>query len=524
MVNLTIEENGAVRSVRCETGTLLSDALRLHQCALAMPCAGKGRCGKCRVLAQGSLSVPTEGEQEFLSDDERRTGVRLACLTRVEGDARVRLLSAQEGRVVSEGSRRSFAYSPTSKGWGAAMDIGTTTVAAYLFRMSDGARLAQASAANPQAPWGADVISRIERALAGEGAHLARAITGELDRLLMEMARQADVECRDIDEIVITANTAMLYLLTQTAPGELARAPFEAKRRFGEWVSAGELGLSCCPGARVYLPRCASAFVGADITTAILSSGMAGGQDASLLLDIGTNGEMALYAQGKLTCCSTAAGPALEGGNIRMGMPALPGAIDSVTRKEGELAYSTIGGQKAAGLCGSGLIDAVAALLEYGIIEETGAIALEGHPFKGCLCEVESLPAFRFPDSQVVLTQQDIRNVQLAKGAICAGLLTLLARSGLRPEELAALYLAGGFGSYINISSAVKIGLIPRILGGKTQVIGNAAGVGACMLLQNREFRKETTGMADEMETVELSQNPEFTQFYMDCMMLEPVE
>lgn len=524
MVELIIKENGKKRRAACETGALLSEALRQHGVSLTMPCAGRGTCGKCRVKAWGGLSAPSQEELRLLSREEREKGIRLACRTNVLGEAEVEILE-QTGptSVVGEGFAPSFEKKPDSQGWGAAVDVGTTTVAAYLYRLRDCALAARSGGANPQAPWGADVISRMERALAGEGEALAHAIVGEINRLLADMARQAGIDCGEIQQVVITANTAMLYLLTKTCPEELTHSPFAARRRFGECLLGEQLGLACKPKARVYLPRCASAFVGADITTAILASGMTGKREASLLLDIGTNGEMALWVEGSLTCCSTAAGPALEGGNIRMGMPAVPGAVDSVSLEQGEIRYSTLGGCEAKGLCGSGILDSAAVLLQAGVLEETGAIREEGHDFLPCLCEVDGQPAFRFPGSQVALTQQDIRNVQLAKGAICAGMLTLLSQAGLTPGDLETLYLAGGFGSYIRIPSAVCIGLIPEALAGKTKVIGNAAGAGACMLLQNRDFRKQTEALAEQMETVELSQNPLFSQYYMDCMMLEPV-
>ena len=525
MAKVAVYDGDNIHWYSCKEGELLSDVLKREGYLLAMPCAGKGICGKCRIKARGQLSEMREEESRFLSEEEKNEGIRLACMARVLGNVRVEYEGKRktQGSVQEEGIERKVVLDPSSQGWGAAVDIGTTTMAAYLYRLSDGKRTAQTSDSNPQSPWGADVISRIERALAGEGKILSTVVIQKLEKMILSMLSEGGKRAEDLQEMVITANTAMLYLLTKTDPEELSHAPFHASRRFGEWIPAESLGFQKFPAARAYLPRCASAFVGADITTAMVASGMLEEKSPSLLLDIGTNGEIALCKDGKLICCSTAAGPALEGGNIRMGMPALPGAIDMVSYSEKGFSYTTIGGQTPMGLCGSGLLDATAALRKSGILDDTGAIQEEEHTWISSLCEVEGFPAFRFPNSQVVLTQRDIRNVQLAKGAICAGIRTLLSHAGLQPEDIGTFYLAGGFGSYINIQSAVEIGLIPQAFLNKTKVAGNAAGMGACMLLQSQTLRRESEAMTDRMETVELSQNPLFQQYYLDSMMLEPI-
>ena len=525
MAKVTIYDGHEIYCYSCKEGERLADGLKREGYFLTMPCSGKGICGKCRVKASGQLSEMREEESRFLSKEEKKQGMRLACMTRVLGDVQVEYERKLEtrGLIQEEGIERKVVLDPSSQGWGAAVDIGTTTMAAYLYRLSDGKRMTQTSDSNPQSPWGADVISRMEQALAGEEAILSTVMVRKLEEMILGMLSETDIEAENLQEMVITANTAMLYLLTRTDPDELSHAPFHASRKFGERIPAESLGFRKFLAAHAYLPRCASAFVGADITTAIIASGMLEEKSPSLLLDIGTNGEIALCKDGKLICCSTAAGPALEGGNIRMGMPALPGAIDMVSYSEKGFSYTTIGGHTPIGLCGSGLLDAIAVLRKSGILDDTGAIQEDGHAWTSCLCEVEGFPAFRFPNSQVVLTQRDIRNVQLAKGAICAGIRTLLSHAGLRPDEIGTFYLAGGFGSYLKIQSAVEIGLIPQAFLDKTKVLGNAAGMGACMLLQSKTLRQESEVLADRMETVELSQNPHFQQYYMDSMMLEPI-
>lgn len=503
MPQLIIRQNGTEASVLCKEGSTLAQALEGAHREIEQPCAGRGRCGKCRVIAGGSLTAPTREELRFLSPEEVSKGVRLACLTRVTGDAWVELGAQKKMNAIAvEGAMADFRREPLPGEWGVAVDIGTTTVAAFLYRLADGTRAAHAAAKNPQAAWGADVISRIEQAMAGNGPALQQSIVNCLDGLTRELTQKAGVDAGEIASVVITGNTTMLYLLTGRDPSCLSHAPFEADDRFGSFRSAGCLGFTAAPHAQIYLPRCMSAFVGADITTAVLASGMVKRDTPCLLVDIGTNGELALWTGDKLYCCSTAAGPALEGVNISCGMAALPGAIDTVTVRDNAAVCTVIGGGAAQGVCGSGIIDAAAALLKLELLEDTGYLE-------------EDVPLA----PGVLLTQQDIRSIQLAKGAICAGILTLLQTAGVSEAEVASLYLAGGFGSYINLKSAAAIGLIPDSLADKTVVLGNAAGAGAAMLLQSRPLLEETHAMAENAVTVELSSNPVFNGYYMDCML-----
>ena len=255
----------------------------------------------------------------------------------------------------------------------------------------------------------------------------------------------------------------------------------------------------------VYLPSCISAFVGADMVCALLASGICEREDTALLADIGTNGEMGLWHNGRLTVCSTAAGPAFEGVGISMGMNGSDGAIDRVTLQNDALQAHVIGEADPRGICGSGLVDAVACLLKNGALDETGY--LEDDPV------TISQP--------VVLTQQDIRMVQLAKSAICAGLCTLMQNADVAEDQASALYVAGGFGSYLNMQSAGEIGLIPSSLTNRVQVIGNAALTGAAMLLLNKELRATATALAQTASTADLASSPVFSELYMNGMMFE---
>ncbi len=457
----------------------------------------RGRCGKCRVRASGALSPPDTAERRALGEAVLEAGFRLACRTRVLGEAAVELPEAGEAAVLLEAASRVRPEAPLFRRYGVAVDIGTTTLAARLY--GPAGELAHAGMRNPQAARGADVISRISYALAGGGAELRETVCRALGTLVHLLAAKAN--------FVLTGNTCMLYLLTGSDPECLSHAPFEASRRFGETLAAAELSLPSAPGAIAYLPRCISAFVGADIVTALLAARLCDRGKTALLADIGTNGEVVLFREGRLLCCSTAAGPAFEGAGLSCGMPGLPGAIDRVTENGGILRFHVLGGGPARGLCGSGAVDLIAELLRCGTLEESGLFTSEAE-------------AFTLPEG-LALTQRDVRMIQLAKSAVSAGIRTLLRRTGTPPDEVARLAVAGGFGSYLNLANAAEIGLLPRELLPRTEVLGNAALAGAAELLCDQKLLARTEVFADGAETVELSGDPDFLEYYTAGMLFE---
>ena len=477
----------------------LSDALDMP-----LPCGGHGKCGKCKVRAMGNLSPLSATEKERLTQDEIARGVRLACCTRIEGDCTVSPIGdgAENSKILTESSADMAARSPSFSAYGAAVDVGTTTLAARLYNKI-GDVLAECGRLNPQSVWGADVISRIEASMKGEDGKMATAVCKEIDGMLSELAAGAGISPTEIDGLVITGNTAMLHFLTATSPEPLSHAPFEAKRLFDETVAPAGLGLNnMSRGAEIYLPPCIAAFVGADTVCALLATDVCS-REGALIADIGTNGEMGLYHDGKLSVCSTAAGPAFEGVGISMGMNGADGAIDRVTVDGGRLVSHVIGNVAPRGICGSGLIDAVACLLDLETLDETGLIDDDPTEISPPVC----------------LTQHDIRMVQLAKSAICAGILTLLDHAKLSEKDVSVFHVAGGFGSFLDIKSAGRIGLIPEKLTGKVVVDGNAALSGAAMLLLDKTKRKDATKIAKEAAVVDLATNPVFVESYMTGMM-----
>jgi uncharacterized 2Fe-2S/4Fe-4S cluster protein (DUF4445 family) len=481
---ITIAADGAEKYLNAGTGELISTALARYGIGVDMPCGGGGRCGKCVVSVNGEMC--------------------LACQTKVERDIRVELTRQDGIQNIAVGEiQQSPPLNPIFSQFGISVDIGTTTVCASLLDKSGGVYTAVGK--NPQASFGADVISRIEKALAGNGKDLAKCIRCAIAQKIAELCGNRGVSANLIDGAVITGNTAMLYLLEERNPEALSRAPFLADRLFGEYIEAKVLGLPISPDARVFLPRCVSAFVGGDIVCAILSSKMCSRFKTAMLLDIGTNGEIALWHGKKLICCSTAAGPALEGAGITHGVCGINGAIDRVWLEDGQTRYSTIGGAKAAGICGSGMVDALAVMLKLKTIDETGA-------FSGGSDLYEL-------GGGIYITQGDIRAVQLAKGAVRAGIETLLEVAGIDKSEVEALYIAGGFGSFINLRNAAEIGLIPKEFLGRARAIGNAAHNGAAMLLRDQSLIGVSDRLARLAQTIPLNANQTFINNYMDYMM-----
>ncbi|MBE6620433.1 MAG: DUF4445 domain-containing protein [Ruminococcaceae bacterium] len=476
-------------------GTRLSDILSDAGLVAPHPCGGHGKCGKCAVRVVGEVSPMTETERDALRGAGYPTdgSYRLSCLAEAIGNLTLyyNTIDASLQGVV-QGFCKEFSIDPPrlGNGIGMAVDIGTTTVAAYLYDLTNGKRLAETCVENPQKVHGADVISRVGHALTGGGEQLKQEIEECLGDLERELSQRAGVQAPGT--VVAVGNTAMLHLLTGTDVSPLAAAPFILKRSFGEWENDR------------YYPPCISAYVGADMTAAILSSGMCEHPNkTSLLIDVGTNGEMALFHRGELTTCSTAAGPAFEGAGISCGSMAVPGAVSEVWAEDGHIAYRTIEDRPPVGLCGTGLIDAAAVLLELGLMEDSGFM------------ETDAV----LGESGLVLTRADIRQLQLAKAAIRAGIDTLLADRGLTYTDVDVLYLAGGFGSYLHPGSCAAIGMIRRELIDKIEVLGNAAGQGASMMLLSREEMSRAEEIARSATTLELSTSGVFMEKYVDGML-----
>jgi uncharacterized 2Fe-2S/4Fe-4S cluster protein (DUF4445 family) len=388
-----------------------------------------------------------------------------------------------------------------AEGYSLAFDIGTTTVVGFL--LDGGTELACESARNPQAVYGADVISRIQYALKTDGMVLTKVIRECLTELTEKLCRKAGVAESQIRRVSIVGNPAMQQLFLGINPKNLARLPFSPVLTEMREVAAKEY-LPCLQNASLLIVPDISGYVGADTVACMLATRLDQQEDWTLLVDIGTNGEMVLGNKDRLVACSTAAGPALEGANVSCGMRGQVGAIDHVRLVNGNMECSVIGGGKAMGICGSGLIDAAAAALELGLISARGRVQTEDR----------NIP---LTDS-IVLTQDDIRQLQLAKGAIAAGIRLMAAHLGIELKQIRKVYLAGAFGTFMDPDAACRIGLLPKELAGKTQAIGNAAGSGAKLLVCDSTAPEYAQRLVEITEFLELANLPDFQLCFAENM------
>jgi uncharacterized 2Fe-2S/4Fe-4S cluster protein (DUF4445 family) len=308
----------------------------------------------------------------------------------------------------------------------------------------------------------------------------------------------------------------MLHLLTETNPRSLAVAPFDVPDRFGRFMPAASL-FSELVNAGLYLPACVSAYIGADIVCALVATELCEDSRPALLLDIGTNGEMALSYKGALVCCAAAAGPAFEGAQLAMGMTATQGAVSAVRLEGKNIAAETIGGGAAQGICGSGAVSAVSLMKRLGVLDESGLLLEDGHEFTHLIIRQGAQPAFLLGDSGVFITQRDVREIQLAKAAIAAGIDALLHDAGIG-VSVERFVICGGFGSYIDRAAAAEIGLFPKELLGCAQAAGNAAGSGAAVLLFSAAARELSTQLALRARELSLSSSAYFMARYIEQM------
>ena len=470
-------------AVTVDAGTTILQAQIVAGLHPDAPCGGNGTCGKCRVELDG---------REVLS-----------CQTAVDRHMTVKLPVSGKTRILTGGLEVDTEPDGIHK-YALAFDIGTTTVVCYLLDGHSGDLIAQASTMNPQSQFGADVISRSQTVLETGTDDLKICIRTALAKLTREVARKAGIAPEDIGVAAIVGNTAMHHLLLGIDPSPLVVPPYMPG--VFEALEVDADGILPISGKVRILPNIAG-FVGGDTVGCMTATHFDQFEELTLLLDIGTNGEMVLGDSHRRVACSAAAGPAFEGAKISCGMRGTEGAVEHVALRGGQLTCTVIGGGKPKGLCGSGLLDLVAALLDMGIIDESGRMAAGAFS----LCP------------HVTLTQKDVREVQLAKAAIRAGIELLCAHLGRRPEEIRRVLLAGAFGSSMSPASACRIGMLPPALLDRVHPIGNAAGAGAkrCAL-SAREFAYSQT-LAAGTEFLELASMPGFQDCFVDALEFEEV-
>jgi uncharacterized 2Fe-2S/4Fe-4S cluster protein (DUF4445 family) len=493
---------------RVPTGSTLLDAARSAGVALDAPCGGMGACRGCRVTASGELSEPSKDELHHLSEEELARGVRLACRTQVRGDARV-----ETPGVVFEDGTRLAAPAVGTGPFGVAVDIGTTTIVASLVDMGTGDEVAQVSRLNPQQPFGADVMSRIAASAGGGEAGLTAVLRAEIGAMLGELAPLAATGA--IEEIAVAGNTVMLHFLAGADVGGLAAAPYEPEFIEARDVSAESLGLEAAGEATARLMPSISGFVGSDIVAGLVAVRVTEREAPTLLVDVGTNGEIVLSGPEGLVACSTAAGPAFEAAGIECGMRAGPGAIERVEVEGGQLRWKTVAGAAAMGICGSGLVDLVAALVREGSIDATGRMHTDADGGLSTeLTEVEGVVRLELAPG-VYLTQKDVRALQLAKGALTAGIDSLLAETAIAGDELREVLVAGAFGSHLDPEALVVLGIIPPSWAERVVFVGNAAKEGAARYLTDAADRAYAERIAGSTRTLDLATLPGFQERFM---------
>ncbi len=490
-------------------GARLSDYLAAHGYAIQADCGGRGVCGKCTVVVQRGVFFEDAALQTVMdpAQDGRILSCRAFCGSE---EAEVLLLHAEgNGVTVFTGSAVHISAGEENMGYGVALDIGTTTLAAELIDCTSGSVLARVSRLNPQRSFGADVMSRISAADTNLSV---------MQELLLQAVREMTAElCAACPSCVpqtmtVAGNPTMLHLFCGDSPAGIGRFPFtpvfiETRTCSGETLSL--------PFGKVTILPSASAFIGSDITAGAAVCHMEEDAAPSLLIDIGTNGEMMLCMGknrgGAWYAASAAAGPAMEGAGISSGVGGISGAICAVRHTGSMLTFDTVDHAPAIGICGSGLIDCVAVLLEIGEIDETGY--MENDPF------VLYEDMTRSCGMDISLTQEDVRQFQLAKGAIRAGMDALLSYAHIGAEDIQHVYLAGGLGYYMNTASAVRCGLLPPVFASRTKAVGNSALAGAAAALCNAESCRQISRIAAQCDTVDLNASAVFQEAFINHMV-----
>jgi uncharacterized 2Fe-2S/4Fe-4S cluster protein (DUF4445 family) len=493
------------KTLEVKAGVSLQDVL--FDYGVEFPCGGESRCGGCRVRVLEGSVPPTREHLEYFSPEEIAAGWRLSCLIRVESPLKLEI-AQWESPILSDDT--SFQAEP-AEGFGVAVDLGTTTLVVQLLNLFNGQVLNVQTALNPQAVHGADLMSRIQFAMTEGGSPVGRQtleIRACLGALIGQALSQTGVSPCDLKEVVLAGNTVMHHLFCGIDVEPLSHVPFEAVRDGMEILTADQLDWHQCGDPIIRFLPCLGGFVGSDILAGVLATGIAESDTLVALTDLGTNGEIVVGNREGMLCASTAAGPAFEAGRIRMGMRASAGAITEVWARDGELRCHVLGNVSPRGICGSGVVDAVAAGLDLKLIQPNGRL---GNGWK----ELPLLPP-------VSLTQNDIRELQLAKGAIAAGLQILLEKAGAGFDTLQKLHLAGAFGNYVNRRSAHRIGLL-ELDPLRVHPAGNTSLQGAKMVLLSKTVLKHAIErIRPKIRHVSLGSDPRFQELFVEKMNFPP--
>lgn len=544
------------KTLNVPAGTTILEAARRADLVIESPCNGVGTCGKCKVKVDREylINVAAEGRHHLTAEEERE-GYLLACEARILDDLKVHLLHRQDEalKILSEGKSFEVHLMPFIRkvfveaenvtkiyggqgvlgqetgdtrgiGYGVVVDIGTTTLVAALVDLYTGSEIVSASALNPQAVHAQDVLSRIKFASEENGLELLyRGIIEKINSLIKQITEDAGIESNKIYEIIFSGNTCMLHIATGTNPGSLGKYPYTSLLNGGTYLKASGHHLNISPFGVIYLPPIISAYVGADITSGLVASQLHQKEGTVLFIDIGTNGEMLLSSKGRLSAASTAAGPAFEGINITFGMRAGRGALEYFNVTEsGEIELKAIENTEPVGICGSGLLDIVGELVAYGVVDKRGRFADPGNDnllpeLRNRLAEYEGKRAFKITE-KVFLTQHDVRQVQLAKGAIRAGIEFLLKSRDIQAENVDRVLIAGSFGYHLRAKSLIHIGLLPEIFKDKIEFLGNTSKSGGRIFLINQDYRALVERIVKEVDILELANFDDFDKVFVKSL------
>jgi hypothetical protein len=495
------------------------DFLRENNICLNAACNGLGICGKCKIKIENLKAF--ESERKVLGDKDIAAGYRLACMHSVdECDKEIILKDFKESTgsvVLVDGFIPKFSHTNICDKYGIAIDIGTTTVAMELIDLSNAAIIAKASEINSQIAFGFDVMSRIAYTMENVDGlfKLQKSIVNTLNMLIDKL--QADTGKEDIAEITVAANTVMCHILLGESVEGLGKYPFSPVFTKSRSVAAFDIGIKSDTKVTT-LPHI-SGFVGSDIVAGVYASGLCKGDKNVLFIDIGTNGEMILKSGDKLLATSCATGPALEGMNISCGMRAGEGAIDNFCIEKNSLSYTTVGNRAAVGICGSGVLAMVRELLKNNIINGRGAIDVEKQKKAYDFIDFDKSdkPFIKISDD-INFTTKDIRQVQLAKGAILSGILALVSEAKLELKDISKVYIAGQFGKYISVDSFFCVGLLPIEFFDKVEYLGNTALAGAYMALLDKYAIEDMSLLSNKTEFFELSRIDNYDRIFAKAL------
>lgn len=509
---VVVHRGAETKTILVKEGESLLDAFIRQEIYISAPCGGKGRCGKCGIQVLNGNTWISDEDKKIYSEEELDAGWRLSCCLYPTEELEVSVSQSDESLFEAVGETENTEESGTEESfYHVAVDIGTTTIAMSLTGGESGKVFHTVTSVNSQRAYGADVISRIQASVDGKKEVLKNSIQKDLQDSMDKLLKETGVSGEDVGKIVIGGNTTMGHLLMGYDCDTLGVFPFTPVNI--DFIKGTEeiFGTDRFGKKEVILLPGISTYVGGDIVSGMYAYDFTEKEDVCMFIDLGTNGEMGIGNKEKILVTSTAAGPAFEGGNITWGMGSVPGAICSVKLEGTEAEVKTIREEAPQGICGTGVVETAAELVREEIVDETGA--LDEDYFD------DGFPLAKTPDGkEIVFTQKDVREIQLAKAAVRAGVETLLLRYGIKKEEVSKVYLAGGFGYKLNTDKAIAIGMIPEEWADRIVAVGNSSLSGACKYLKDENGDKTIEKLVSISEEINLSADKEFNEFYMNEM------